>query len=76
MTLYFAAPWQAAATVGKGHWHAVDYCRERGKRLLAAAMGILYYGWRMNDPSGTAPPDATRTPHPRGHCGLTVLAAS
>lgn len=39
----------------------VDYCRERGKRLLAAEMGTFYYGWRMNDPAGVASPDATLT---------------
>jgi hypothetical protein len=39
----------------------VDYCRERGKRLLAAEMGTFYYGWRMNDPAGVATPEATLT---------------
>jgi hypothetical protein len=39
----------------------VDYCRERGKRLLAAEMGTFYYGWRMNDPAGVASADATLT---------------
>ncbi len=39
----------------------VGYCRERGKRLLAAEMGTFYYGWRMNDPAGVASADATLT---------------
>jgi hypothetical protein len=37
------------------------YCRERGKRLLAAEIGTFYYGWRMNDPAGVASADATLT---------------
>jgi len=39
----------------------VDYCRERGKRLLAAEIGTFYYGWRLNDPAGPATADATLT---------------
>jgi hypothetical protein len=39
----------------------VAYCRERGKRLLAAEMGTFYYGWRLNDPAGVASADATLT---------------
>lgn len=38
-----------------------QYCRERGKRLIAAEMGTFYYGWRMNDPAGVASADATLT---------------
>jgi hypothetical protein len=39
----------------------VDYCRQRGKRLLAPEIGTFYYGWRYNDPAGCASPDATLT---------------
>jgi hypothetical protein len=39
----------------------VDYCRERGKRLLAPEMGTFYYGWRLNDPAGVTTPEATLT---------------
>jgi hypothetical protein len=39
----------------------VRYCRERGKRLVAAEMGTFYFGWRMNDPAGVASADATLT---------------
>jgi hypothetical protein len=39
----------------------VAYCRERGKRLLAAEIGTFYYGWRLNDPAGVASADATLT---------------
>ena len=39
----------------------VRYCRERGKRLIAAEMGTFYFGWRMNDPAGVASADATLT---------------
>lgn len=37
------------------------YCRERGKRLIAAEIGTFYYGWRLNDPAGVASADATLT---------------